>query len=317
MNYVKIGNFIAERRKEKGFTQNDLAKRINVTDKAVSKWERGLGCPDISILEALSRQLDVSVLELLNGNKMEHDVINMTQADTYIRDTFEASKKMFNNELKKKISIILMSISIFIIVIISVFNINTYRTLTEKEDLEFSSWYKEDYLNENMNFYDKKEKLKVYVNLIERNKGSLTVEEQQSLVSYLNNLYEFYDKGFMFNLTDGVKLSYNDIYVNLARDFNIRNYPSILPAMRIYREYLGKNYPEDLVEKTRQVVDAEEKFIRVYEDKFKNQLQFEIEDTDFETIDFIFTDIVTTHIEYMNPIFELIEGIMKEAGIHE
>ena len=75
MNYEKIGKFISEKRKEKGLTQKDLATLIGVTDKAVSKWERGLGCPDVSILEILSECLNVSILEILKGRKIENEII--------------------------------------------------------------------------------------------------------------------------------------------------------------------------------------------------------------------------------------------------
>ena len=61
VNYDEIGNFIAVLRKEKNLTQKDLAEKLGVTDKAVSKWERGLGCPDVSLLEALSKILNVSI----------------------------------------------------------------------------------------------------------------------------------------------------------------------------------------------------------------------------------------------------------------
>ena len=53
MNYDKIGKFIQEKRKEKNLTQKELANKLGVTDRAVSKWERGVGCPDVSILEIL------------------------------------------------------------------------------------------------------------------------------------------------------------------------------------------------------------------------------------------------------------------------
>ena len=58
MNYEKIGEFIAEKRKEKNLTQVELAKRLGVTDKAVSKWERGLSVPDVYILEILYKDGD-------------------------------------------------------------------------------------------------------------------------------------------------------------------------------------------------------------------------------------------------------------------
>lgn len=57
MNYDKIGSFIQQKRKDKGLTQKQLAEKLGVTDRAISKWERGQGCPDVSILEILSKEL--------------------------------------------------------------------------------------------------------------------------------------------------------------------------------------------------------------------------------------------------------------------
>ena len=65
MDREKLGGFIAQRRKERKLTQRELADAIHVTDKAVSKWERGVGCPDISLLEPLAEALDLSVDQLL------------------------------------------------------------------------------------------------------------------------------------------------------------------------------------------------------------------------------------------------------------
>ena len=67
MDQEKIGKFIQDARRKKNLTQYDLANMLDVTDKAVSKWERGLSFPDISLLEPLSKALDVSVLEILHG----------------------------------------------------------------------------------------------------------------------------------------------------------------------------------------------------------------------------------------------------------
>lgn len=67
MDSKKFGAFIAAQRKAKGLTQKQLADRLSVTDKAVSKWERGLGFPDIKLLEPLSQALDVSILELMRS----------------------------------------------------------------------------------------------------------------------------------------------------------------------------------------------------------------------------------------------------------
>ncbi|MBG0788399.1 MAG: helix-turn-helix transcriptional regulator [Anaerolineaceae bacterium] len=68
-NLSKMADFISNLRKEKQLTQKDLAEQLGVTDKAVSKWERGLSCPDISLLSPLAAILGISVSELLNGER--------------------------------------------------------------------------------------------------------------------------------------------------------------------------------------------------------------------------------------------------------
>ena len=65
MDAKQLGNFIQSIRKEKGLTQAQLGERINVTDKAISRWERGIGFPDINLLEPLAQALDITVLELI------------------------------------------------------------------------------------------------------------------------------------------------------------------------------------------------------------------------------------------------------------
>lgn len=67
MDAVKIGKFISEKRKRLNMTQSVLASKLHITDKAVSKWERGLSLPDISIIIPLSEILNVSLYELLKG----------------------------------------------------------------------------------------------------------------------------------------------------------------------------------------------------------------------------------------------------------
>ncbi len=64
MNAKKVGSFIKEQRQELGLSQKELAEKLYITDKAVSKWETGRGLPDISSLEPLSNALNVSVSEI-------------------------------------------------------------------------------------------------------------------------------------------------------------------------------------------------------------------------------------------------------------
>ena len=70
MDQIKIGRFISERRKSVGLTQAQLSERLNITDRAVSKWERGRAMPDTSIMLELCEILGISVNELLIGEKI-------------------------------------------------------------------------------------------------------------------------------------------------------------------------------------------------------------------------------------------------------
>lgn len=71
MDLIKIGKFIAERRKKKNMTQEQLAEKLFITDRAVSKWERGLSLPDADKMLELCNILDINVNELLNGEKID------------------------------------------------------------------------------------------------------------------------------------------------------------------------------------------------------------------------------------------------------
>ena len=67
MNQIKTGKYIAEKRKKKGLTQKELAEKLLVSDKAVSKWERGICLPNIELIKPLSEILDISIDALLSG----------------------------------------------------------------------------------------------------------------------------------------------------------------------------------------------------------------------------------------------------------
>lgn len=74
MDAEKFGAFIQERRKELGITQSELAQILHVTDKAISRWERAVGFPDIKLLEPLAQALEVSLTELLQAKRIESKV---------------------------------------------------------------------------------------------------------------------------------------------------------------------------------------------------------------------------------------------------
>lgn len=67
MDQIKIGQFIQEKRKEKGLTQNDLADKLNISNRAISKWENGVCLPDASNMQELCRILDITINDLFEG----------------------------------------------------------------------------------------------------------------------------------------------------------------------------------------------------------------------------------------------------------
>lgn len=85
MDNTKIGKLICRMRKEKGLTQLQLAEKLHVSDKAVSKWERGLGCPDISLISSLSETFGINIKSILDGGLQtnETEVGNMTKTLFY------------------------------------------------------------------------------------------------------------------------------------------------------------------------------------------------------------------------------------------
>lgn len=86
MDHNRTGALIRALRLERGMTQRGLAERMNISDKTVSKWERGLGCPDVSLLPELSRILGVGLEHLLSGALDENDLVggNMKKLRCYV-----------------------------------------------------------------------------------------------------------------------------------------------------------------------------------------------------------------------------------------
>lgn len=86
MDNMKIGKLIYQLRKEKGYTQQSLANLLNVSNKTISKWECGLGCPDITLWENLANVLGTNLLELLNGELRinQHDYGKLKNIKFYV-----------------------------------------------------------------------------------------------------------------------------------------------------------------------------------------------------------------------------------------
>lgn len=120
MDYEKIGKFILLLRKEQWLTQSQLAEKLNVTNKAISKWERGLGAPDISLLRNLSSILKVSINEILIGEKLES--ITKEQSDEIL---VESIFLYHEKGIKKTISIsLIIFMFTFFVASLVIFNVS-------------------------------------------------------------------------------------------------------------------------------------------------------------------------------------------------
>ena len=184
MENQKIGNFIKELRKEKNLTQKELADKLLITDRAVSKWERGLSCPDISLLDDLSDILGVSVIELLKGRRLDKDeVINNKE----LIESMNYANKNMKQKIKKISNLFCTFIICFISLLLIINNVKSF-IYTHRE-------YKTEEYNENIYFNDSF--MKEYFNkieLIENSQGIYTNEEYQLILTFIKDIKQVSNK---------------------------------------------------------------------------------------------------------------------------
>lgn len=113
MNQEEIGKFIAECRKNKKITQQELANKLNVTDKAVSKWENGRCMPDLSLMNELCEILGISINELLSGKRLTNEEYQKKLEENIIKINLTVIKKYIVKTLKI-FFITILSIIVFI-----------------------------------------------------------------------------------------------------------------------------------------------------------------------------------------------------------
>lgn len=110
MDQIKIGKFIADERKRKGYTQKQLSEKLAISDKTISKWERGNGFPEVSLLLPLCNELEITVNELLSGERVSEEEYLKKAEENMVNLVKEAQ------ESKKKI---IMSAMVSVLVIVA------------------------------------------------------------------------------------------------------------------------------------------------------------------------------------------------------
>lgn len=112
MNQEKIGKFIAKCRKDKKMTQSDLAEKLGVTDKSIGNWENGRNMPDLSLFKPLCDELDITINELLSGEKLKKEDYQEKFEENIINTIDYSTKKI--TIIKKNLGIVLLVLGILI-----------------------------------------------------------------------------------------------------------------------------------------------------------------------------------------------------------
>ena len=121
MDQKLIGEFISTKRKEKGLTQKELADKLNISEKTISKWETGHGLPEVSNMQPLCKELDITVTELLNGEETKK--IKEDKVVKYIEYKEKKTKK-------KLLITLLLSTLIILVVVLGTYFFNSFNRIT-------------------------------------------------------------------------------------------------------------------------------------------------------------------------------------------
>ena len=237
MDLVKIGKYIAGKRKALGMTQKQLAEKLNMSDKSVSKWERGICLPDVSVYMELCEILGISINEFLAGEDIDAENVE----DNIIQVTKDSKKKQKN--LKSILAVVTTFAVIMVLVLGAVFvhkvmqpkNYITAvdRTSAEMKTAELLSGTDGAYL---FNFYSKEEYKTLTIYLSEYQAGELINKSKVADLDY--DGLESAKRGVIAVIPDfelfRVKLIIADDYSKCSTDFpileNVEN-----------REYYGRS----------------------------------------------------------------------------
>ena len=116
-----FGAFLQARRRELGLTQAQLADKLHVTDKAVSRWERGVGLPDIQLLEPLAQALDLSLTELIRSERMEDGTLTREDADAALAETLALAKQRRRKVSSWLSTILIGAVELFFMMVVIFF----------------------------------------------------------------------------------------------------------------------------------------------------------------------------------------------------
>ena len=192
MDQEKIGKFIFELRKEKKMTQQELADKIGVTDRAISKWENGRGMPDLSLMKPLCEILGITLNELISGERIEKKELQKKSEENILKTINYSNKKtkFFKIFLACLITIFLLLVLMFVIDV---------RRMNKNEEVVFSTWGFDYFPAINLN--DEEIEIAVKNFLVDKgDKESKRYEDSKTFVSMRVFLLEEIEKDKKYNL---------------------------------------------------------------------------------------------------------------------
>lgn len=169
---MKIGLFIAQLRKDANMTQKDLANKLGITDRAISKWERNICLPDIMLFEELASIFNISVAELIKGERMKKNTLKDNEIVSIMGDIEKNTK----NKYKYFLNIILIFLSSITLlsILINVSKPLYYMNKNYKVGMESS-----------IGLIDR---VKEQINILKNNQGKFNNEEYSTILSYINSI---------------------------------------------------------------------------------------------------------------------------------
>jgi len=241
MDLVKIGKYIAGKRKALGMTQKQLAEKLNMSDKSVSKWERGICLPDVSVYMELCEILGISINEFLAGEDIDAENVEKKSEDNIIQVTKDSKKKQKN--LKSILAVVTTFAVIMVLFLGTVF---VHKMMQPKNYITAVDWTSAEMKTAELlsgadgaylfNFYAKEEYKTLTIYLSEYQAGELINKSKVADLDY--DGIESAKRGVIAVIPDfelfRVKLIIADDYSKCSTDFpileNVEN-----------REYYGRS----------------------------------------------------------------------------
>ncbi len=195
MNQQKIGEFIKDKRKEKGLTQAELANKLGITNQAISKWERGKNCPDISLLKDLCKILDININELLSGKELEK--VSKEESEDILVETVKTYTDIEKKKNKRLLLFTIVLLVFYIILVIVMYL--TYNQINKTDGINWETIQTKnmaDKLFIALENYDYD-----YLRKLEREHNTIIVEDENKCDEYLE-MEDHNDWGIVCRLKD-------------------------------------------------------------------------------------------------------------------